>query len=850
MLLLLVFTSLHQLVFSQSETQNTALPYWRTRGNSGTNSGSNFIGTSDFVSWRVRTNNIERMVVDSLGYIGIGTTQPQYKIDVVAPGNTIGMRLLSGNTAQVTYISLGRTFEYAQIGACTAGTFFTDALAGDMAVKNFNSGKLLLGANFFGTSAMSIGTTGNIGVNTYTGNTRVDINGDLALREGTALVMANGANNNLTLGAFSHYRIIGPTAAFSITGLAGGQNGKVVTLINTTAFPMTLSHDITSTAANRIYTPNSTTLEVPAIYGSVSLMYNSTLSRWLVTSVAGESDAGDWHTTGNSGINSGANFIGTTNLASFRMRTNNVERMVIDSLGRVGIGQPFPGDALTLSDAALPVFSLGNPAFNSAESGRISFHENIDTYSGSVNLCGFQIHHDGIANKLFLYGGCTAIDTVMTFTRVGTVGVQTTNPSETFELGGFDATLYMNSNTSNNILFNTQGVAAPAFTTRSLGTKLIFYPQVTATTVDYAMGIASGTLWSSVPEATAIHGHRWYGGITELMRLRGDGRLGIGTTTPTATRLHCFDPSLATARVAIFQNGTNAGTEVQIGSIEYMRDYASTTDFNNGFNSIGFSINLGATAAYDLQLLNNSAAKPTNGSWTIASDERLKEDITPFKEGLEVLEQINPTYWKYNGQAKTPKGEYGIGVTAQAMQKVAPYMVGTFEYLSPDVPFEQSKANIQTYLSYNPDALHYVTVNAVKELHQKEKKIEQVLTNVTEFGTGTVSGTLTVNYPNSFTQNIDGIPVVTVTPVGSNAQLSITSQTATSFTVQVTGNNNAPVNFNWIAAAKTKANLFEIDKNYTIAERQAMLDKVKLAKGYIRLEEEEKEMQRRKAAGE
>jgi hypothetical protein len=44
-----------------------------------------------------------------------------------------------------------------------------------------------------------------------------------------------------------------------------------------------------------------------------------------------------WNITGNSGTTS-ANFLGTTSNASLRFRTNNVETMIIDSTGNVGIG--------------------------------------------------------------------------------------------------------------------------------------------------------------------------------------------------------------------------------------------------------------------------------------------------------------------------------------------------------------------------------------------------------------------------------------------------------------------------------------------------------------------------------
>jgi len=48
---------------------------WLIAGNSGTNS-TNFVGTTDNVSFRVKTNNTTQMIIDSTGNVGVGTTQP------------------------------------------------------------------------------------------------------------------------------------------------------------------------------------------------------------------------------------------------------------------------------------------------------------------------------------------------------------------------------------------------------------------------------------------------------------------------------------------------------------------------------------------------------------------------------------------------------------------------------------------------------------------------------------------------------------------------------------------------------------------------------------------------------
>jgi hypothetical protein len=88
-LLSLVFTTgSFYKALAQSETQNptggNAGPFWKTLGNATTNSGVNFIGTTDAVDFVVRTNNTERARVTSAGNVGIGIVGPLNKVDIAA----------------------------------------------------------------------------------------------------------------------------------------------------------------------------------------------------------------------------------------------------------------------------------------------------------------------------------------------------------------------------------------------------------------------------------------------------------------------------------------------------------------------------------------------------------------------------------------------------------------------------------------------------------------------------------------------------------------------------------------------------------------------------------------------
>ncbi len=117
-------------------------------------------------------------------------------------------------------------------------------------------------------------------------NTTLDVNGSVSFREGTALPLVNGTNNNVSLGELSFVRITSPVLAYNITGFANGQDGRILVLLNATNVTLTLKNESTlSTAANRIQTSVSDIALLSK--GTATLMYNLTLQRWVIISVQG-----------------------------------------------------------------------------------------------------------------------------------------------------------------------------------------------------------------------------------------------------------------------------------------------------------------------------------------------------------------------------------------------------------------------------------------------------------------------------------------------------------------------------------------------------------------------------------
>lgn len=95
------------------------------------------------------------------------------------------------------------------------------------------------------------------------------------------------------------------------------------------------------------------------------------------------------------------------------------------------------GDHLIIAaESVRPTIQIGNTVSNHAESGRLVFTENARTQITNSVYCGFDIHHDGAANKLHINSGCTTPITSMTFKRGGDVGIGTIEPTASLSVNG------------------------------------------------------------------------------------------------------------------------------------------------------------------------------------------------------------------------------------------------------------------------------------------------------------------------------------------------------------------------------------------------------------------------------
>lgn len=249
-----------------------------------------------------------------------------------------------------------------------------------------------------------------------------------------------------------------------------------------------------------------------------------------------------------------------------------------------------------------------------------------------------------------------------------------------------------------------------------------------------------------------------------------DGAVAIGKFTTAAPPTYRLEVELGNNtgtqdRVrfgnAVCANGTAAFGDFAVFS---HRDHANNSDYavrqssagavniNAAVGEVvsirqgGSSVRLGISGVGNVivgdesELLNTATGTPSvaifqvagaafknngNASWDNTSDARVKEDVRDLEAGLAQLCQLRPVRFRYNGRGGTPAGLEGVGVLGQEIEKVFPETVRRVATSFPDDP------TLEDLRIFNPSALTFVLINAVKELAGKVECLEQALASAT-----------------------------------------------------------------------------------------------------------------------
>ena len=210
---------------------------------------------------------------------------------------------------------------------------------------------------------------------------------------------------------------------------------------------------------------------------------------------------------------------------------------------------------------------------------------------------------------------------------------------------------------------------------------------------------------------------------TERFRVTAAGNVGIATTNPSQ-RFDVGVGNIAVSQGDIYLGAAagvfNAGGGLMTGTINYIGDAFVAPTLVNGDEDLYI--------ADDLEL-GSQGYKPGGGLWVAPSDRRLKQNIQPFSDGLESLLKINPVTYQYNNIFKTlDTGETYVGIIAQEVQQIAPYMIDEKPF--GQVVEEDESGNEKIidegipYLTFDGSALTYMLINAVKEINSKYEELK------------------------------------------------------------------------------------------------------------------------------
>jgi len=192
--------------------------------------------------------------------------------------------------------------------------------------------------------------------------------------------------------------------------------------------------------------------------------------------------------------------------------------------------------------------------------------------------------------------------------------------------------------------------------------------------------------------------------------IRASGGMRVSSANTIITGFNLENTTIPTGSGKWLQQVVGSGVAGRVGNFEiwYVGAGGSSLTLQPGGN-----VGVGTTSPAFKLHVNGSAGKPGGGSWSTASDARLKDIGQPFTRGLDDLEKIQPTHYRYseNNALDLPSDREYIGLIAQNVQASIP---------------EAIEQNDTGYLHVNNDPILWTMLNGIKELNQKlENKLEQ-----------------------------------------------------------------------------------------------------------------------------
>lgn len=416
------------------------------------------------------------------------------------------------------------------------------------------------------------------------------------------------------------------------------------------------------------------------------------------------------------------NFDGNKNAAYGREALyNNVGGNENTGIGYQALHSNFNGNYNTATGSQA-LKGNGSGSFNVAM-GYQALNNGNGSYNTAVGYSAMAASGNGFNNTAVGNSTLPLNSTGMDNTATGSLALAENTTGSTNTAVGSNA-LRANHNASNNVAVGYNALAGTnndGNTAVGTNTGLNAGNGTNCTFIGYQAGNNSGNLTN----ATAIG----YNAIVTASNslVLGDYTnisVGIGVTNPSDV-LHVKGAGEHQVTIEAYalpvgllfkEAGTDAARIQHHGSGSYLQ----IQDYTTGWFETGLVINQGSvgigTTGPTAKLSVNGTANNSTGNWGVFSDERVKNITGNFTDGLNVITKINPVMYAYNDKAPYRTNDIQVGIVAQDLEKVAPYMVSQKKY-----------GRFTDLREVNNQAYVFLLINAVKEQQNKIEELEKTV---------------------------------------------------------------------------------------------------------------------------